>query len=216
MNYDTLLSNFDELNAQIKRAKQEMQDKSKGLIEEAAKRFLDACPEVTGVHWTQYTPYFNDGESCEFSVNEMCFHILEDEDDEVEAYESSEIYTAKDLENAKEKLKVAEEYTANPTAWREQYVKEYEMKLGRPYGNGINHLRPYPSDPTVAQERIDEIQRNLETYGPDVADRINLEFSKFTGAMKRIPDDIMLSVYGDHAFVIINRDGTEIDEYEHD
>lgn len=39
-----------------------------------AKSFFVAVPEVTSVSWTQYTPYFMDGDACEFSVNELEFN----------------------------------------------------------------------------------------------------------------------------------------------
>lgn len=41
-------------------------------------------PGVTAVRWRQYTPYFADGDPCEFSVNEIYvrFTPLEEEDDE--------------------------------------------------------------------------------------------------------------------------------------
>lgn len=32
-------------------------------------------PRVEAVRWSQYTPYFNDGEACEFSVNEYSIGI---------------------------------------------------------------------------------------------------------------------------------------------
>jgi len=34
------------------------------------KPFFDKYPEVDGITWTQYTPYFNDGEPCVFDVHE--------------------------------------------------------------------------------------------------------------------------------------------------
>jgi hypothetical protein len=217
MDMQTLLNNFDELNAQIKSAREEMQAKSEGLIEAVAKQFLDKCPEVTGVHWTQYTPYFNDGESCEFGVNEFCFHILADEDDEIDSYyESTEVYTQEHLDKAVEGLEAAKEFTADPDAWRLKHVKWYREKYGREYYGTVAHLRPYFSDVDRAQERIDEITENLKTYGPEVAARIKAEFDLFTAAMGKVPDDIMQSVFGDHVFVVINRNGTTVDEFNHD
>jgi len=52
----------------------------------------DAILSVPGVHavrWTQYTPSWNDGEPCEFSVHEIMvrFTPLEDESDERGDYE---------------------------------------------------------------------------------------------------------------------------------
>lgn len=35
--------------------------------------FFKENPSINAVIWTQYTPYFNDGDACEFSVNGPCF-----------------------------------------------------------------------------------------------------------------------------------------------
>ena len=217
MNYEELLNNFDILNEQIAIAKKQMKDTSKGLVEEAVNRFLNTCPEVTGVHWVQYTPYFNDGDSCEFGVCDICFHILEDEDDEIDDfYDSTTLYTSADLNRALEDLKEAQEYTENPEAWRAKYLDNYFKKNGREYGYNSERLKPYPSDPTDAQERIDRIKDSLDKYPADVADRIKTNFKALTDAIGKVPEDIMEVIYGDHSCVVINRNGTEIDEYHHD
>lgn len=216
MNYDKLMENFDELNEQIRQAKEQMREKSEGLVEGMVKIFLDECPEVTGVHWTQYTPYFNDGDACEFNVNEICFHILEDEDDEIEAWESATLYGTGHLAKAKKSLKVAEEYSADPEAWRKNYLDQYYKDYGRNYPYNTAYLSPYPNDPVEAQKRIEEIERSLEKYPAEVADRIEKSFEKVVSALHKVPEDIMQSVYGDHVMVVINRDGTTIDEYDHD
>ena len=218
MNYEQLMKNFDTLNERIKAAHKEMQETSEGLIEEAAKRFLGNCPEVTGVHWTQYTPYFNDGDSCEFSVNEFCFHILDDEDDELDYfYDSTTIYSQADLDEAIKDLEVAKEYVANVPAWEEKFCREYREKYGRDYPlSTYNRPKPWPSEPERAQERIDKIKVSLEKYTPEVADRILKHFKEFKSAMNLVPSDIMNSVYGDHVSVVINREGTHVDEYQHD
>ena len=218
MNNNELLDNFRELNKQIEAAKKEMRDKSQGLVEALVKQFLDACPEVTGIHWSQYTPYFNDGDSCEFSVNEICFHILnEDEDeDDIEAYDSTPIYTQADLDKAIEKLAIAESYQKDPEAYRQSYLKEYRKRWNREYSGNTSHNKQYPSNTSDAQERIDEIKERMEEIPVDVAARIDENFKAFKEAMSIISDDIMETLYGDHVMVIINRDGTHIDEYQHD
>lgn len=53
---------------------------------------IDAILSVPGVHgarWEQFTPYFADGEPCEFSVNEIAVRLtpLDDEEDERGDYE---------------------------------------------------------------------------------------------------------------------------------
>ena len=56
---------------------------------------LLAFPEVHSVRWEQYTPYFNDGEPCEFSTGEIYLKMIWDvstsEEDEDE-YEYADGY----------------------------------------------------------------------------------------------------------------------------
>lgn len=39
------------------------------LVKEEAKRIFDATPVYDRITWSQYTPYFNDGDVCEFRVH---------------------------------------------------------------------------------------------------------------------------------------------------
>jgi len=214
MDYESLLKNFDELNSQINAAKQEMRGKSKGLVESSVAMLFDACHEIQQVHWTQYTPYFNDGEACEFGVNEINFLLVGDED--FEPYESSPLYTQRDLDRAIKDYESAVLYNKSPEFWREQYLKDYETKYGRPYGYGSMNVKPYPSDPSEAQESIDEIKEQMEKIPAERASAIMENFQAFKNAMSKIPEDIMETLYGDHAMIIIDRDGTTVEEYSHD
>lgn len=59
---------------------------------------IDAILSVPGVYaarWEQFTPFFNDGEPCEFSVNEIAVRLtpLDDEEDERGDYEDGFIET---------------------------------------------------------------------------------------------------------------------------
>lgn len=55
-----------------------------------AAEFLEAIdailsvPGVYSVRWEQYTPYFADGEPCEFSVNDISFRLTPEDDEEDE------------------------------------------------------------------------------------------------------------------------------------
>ncbi len=42
------------------------------IVKEALQPLWDAEPTLLAVSWTQYTPYFNDGEPGVFSVREIC------------------------------------------------------------------------------------------------------------------------------------------------
>lgn len=66
----TTMSDFkkmrDDLNARIK------QDGMSSL-KLAFTEFFNQHPEVHALKWHQYTPYFNDGDTCEFSVYDVSY-----------------------------------------------------------------------------------------------------------------------------------------------
>lgn len=48
----------------------EMEDSGKAEFLEWFKDYFKKYPFITEVRWEQYTPYFNDGDACEFSVRD--------------------------------------------------------------------------------------------------------------------------------------------------
>ena len=68
-----LQSAFEQLISDQAELKRKFQEQAQGLFKEITKEFFDKNPGITGVVWTQYTPYFNDGDTCEFSVGDLTF-----------------------------------------------------------------------------------------------------------------------------------------------
>lgn len=69
----TLQSRFDALIEEQRALKAKFQAEAQGLFKDTMKEFFDKNPGITALKWTQYTPYFNDGEPCEFRVNGVTF-----------------------------------------------------------------------------------------------------------------------------------------------
>ena len=57
---------FDEMNAEMQALRETYQKRGQEIFKLAFKEFFEANPEVHVVGWRQYTPYFNDGDTCEF------------------------------------------------------------------------------------------------------------------------------------------------------
>lgn len=61
---------LQELNTEIKNKLEEamnlMKIEGEKALGEAFKEFFEKVPMVKAVQWTQYTPYFNDGDPCVF------------------------------------------------------------------------------------------------------------------------------------------------------
>lgn len=86
MEFDT--NRIDELRALMDEKMKELQETGKNAFKECVKVFFQACPEVQAVVWSQYTPYFNDGDECTFGVNEVTFVLQNfDRDDLLNPYE---------------------------------------------------------------------------------------------------------------------------------
>lgn len=85
---------LSELVAESQSLRQRLRNKvarfGRELFIEEFRAFFARHPNVDAVKWRQYTPYFNDGEPCHFSVHEpdLCLSDLTDE--EVEHCESEE------------------------------------------------------------------------------------------------------------------------------
>lgn len=58
---------FDQMNAEMQALRENYQKRGQEIFKLAFKEFFDANPEVYVVGWRQYTPYFNDGDTCEFN-----------------------------------------------------------------------------------------------------------------------------------------------------
>lgn len=69
----TLQEKFDELLAEQAELKRKFQEQAQEMFKGVTKEFFEKNPGVTAVVWTQYTPYFNDGDTCTFGVHEPTF-----------------------------------------------------------------------------------------------------------------------------------------------
>lgn len=65
--------------AEIKRLQDElaakMQTDGPELFKQEVDKLFKLIPDLESIKWTQFTPYFNDGEACEFGVNEPEFKV---------------------------------------------------------------------------------------------------------------------------------------------
>lgn len=70
--------------AEIQKMKQEVLETSNKIFTECAKSIFDEHPKVKSFSWRQYTPYFNDGETCIFSADTDYINVNDESVDEAE------------------------------------------------------------------------------------------------------------------------------------
>ena len=68
MNREDALKTVEEYKAFLGKAQEEFKEKGGELFKALLSPVFENFPEVNSISWTQYTPYFNDGDECTFGV----------------------------------------------------------------------------------------------------------------------------------------------------
>lgn len=76
---EEIIKEVKEKQKEIAKLKKELLKKSEEAFLVGSKKILESCPELKSVSWTQYTPYFNDGDETIFSANTSYLTINGDE-----------------------------------------------------------------------------------------------------------------------------------------
>lgn len=154
-------------------------------FEVLVKALLDD-PEVVDFGWTQYTPYFNDGDVCEFGANDL-------------------------------------------------WVRTQADLGGKPAAEAVANVRRliagYGSEDTVSaadlREALGELGPEDDGFEPDEygtwSDRTTLTGNTRIRAKQLATaitsghfDNVLLTLFGDHANIVVRRTGIVFEFYEHD
>ncbi len=82
-----LQKTFEKFQREVAEARKRFQEQGQRMFKEIFKQFFENNPAVTAVKWTQYTPFYNDGDPCEFRVNDPTFtNASEDDMDNVSVW----------------------------------------------------------------------------------------------------------------------------------
>lgn len=218
--YKTLQQKINELNEQ-------MRTKAKELMKEEFREFFEKYDGVVhNLFWTQYTPYFNDGEACEFGVHDVWITLKSDaEDDDYEDDgEGSTVYSQDDIKDLKEKIAVWEDFNKDPIAAAKKYQSERIKKYNRdPFAGVYDIWNRKTPEQKMAEWKPDYV--SLETRRRQLADAENIvanypdlkeDYKRVAQMVSGIEDDLMEAMFGDHVKVIVTKDGIETEDYDHD
>jgi hypothetical protein len=170
------------------------EEKKKAMLAEIQKEFpgmfvdlFKQAPKLKSFGWTQYTPYFNDGDTCEFSVH-LDYPLIngsnEEYDDVDEDEISIKIYDYKKLET-EEDVRINDEVAAK---------SRYHWYMGtKSIGSeGLCYNPKYDADAARVVEEIKSV-------------------------LNDIPEEFFRDMFGDHVKVTLFADGEiEVDGCDHD
>lgn len=185
----------DKLN-KIKEKLAELEKKKSEALEIIRKDFPSIFDDlfersilINSIAWTQYTPYFMDGDECIFGINadELEVNGINPYDEEEAKIDWIEQVKFKYLKT-EEELKEFIDYSLTKEG------KSYKTMAEKTKIGGYGYL-PNPH------------------YNKEESNILN----EFSEVIYTIPEDFMRSLFGDHVKVTVKRDGTiHTSEYEHD
>lgn len=144
---------------------------------------------VRGIAWTQYTPYFNDGDVCEFGIGEVSFAL-----DGVEGKPDGHYFDYGWMED---------DFEENGRVWLNTYDNAFDEIVGSRKGT---YEGKYPHGHTVYTNDV----KNPVLFYPI--------FKLLTAIGTGSCNNVLLSKFGDHVIVKIDVDAgvVVLDEYSHD
>ena len=223
-----LIAQTKEMNKAIAKLREEYREKIKVTFAEATKGFFEITPEVTALEWTQYSPHWNDGEECYFSVNEV-YYYLEGQEPGDFSYAEEAGFNAFSFKDEGDLLQAIEELNAvingpdlteaQVDASRHRWDISESKYVGYRGANSSSYQTTFSRE--KAKRRFAELEEQLEEtrkMAPIFARREEIEanIEAITSLISSIDNDAMEDMFGNHVKVTVTKNGVEVDEYEHD
>jgi hypothetical protein len=187
---------YAKLKKQMEAARKEMANTAAKLFKEMSAELFEENPELVSFSWTQYTPYFNDGDVCEFSCHGDYPSVSIKVGDDVIGYDENR----GDLEINGEEVQ--------STYDLERQFKDLRVDSFRRDG------KEYTYDKTTKTILIDGVK--IPTYD-DYSKQFDSLGKKVSAFLNAFEDEDMETMFGDHKKVTVTRDGeVEAESYEHD
>lgn len=182
-----------KLQAEIEVKKQELLDYNKAQFPLIISELFSAYSELEELRWTQYTPYFADGEECVFNAN------IED----VELNGFREYNEEENVGNTRLDIRT----NAKKTTWGT--IRDKDLELNKSYNKRDTISGRYVETPYKVG---DEGKIYNDNYSP----RCEEILANVIAFLKSIGDDDLKNIFGDHTEVIVTKDSVTTEEYEHD
>lgn len=177
------------IEKQIAKLESQRHAESLKCIKKGLKQLFVDFEDLESIGWRQYTPYWNDGDTCDFTVY--------NDDPDINGEEVSEWHLKTTLEQVKNEANFLEA------------IKELEEQVDQYKDNEWHSTDQYV-------ERITDL-RDLYASKKDQA-RLKYELKRLLAIKKvldSISEDEYLNIFGDHVQVLVTKDGWRTERAEH-
>jgi len=166
-------------------------------------------PGVFNARWKQYTPFFNDGEPCEFSVYaDLSINGDSDNDEVDEELADAIVFSTYDISRLSEE----EVDEPNPYAPGGKYRNDpfYQWKDAAYWARQVHEWDEYKAGQRSKSEALRALGWNSALAAQ--FDETITSLEKWLGSS----EDFLEDAFGDHVEIIVSKSGVEVNEYEHD
>jgi hypothetical protein len=182
-----VMSQITEMNRKLDEARKAASKAVQEVFHEGLKVFFEEYPFIKQIHFTGYTPYFNDGEECTYSCyhGDCGFNGYYDGEEDNNVTSAFGFEAGEDIETTgRKKIYVeVENPEFDPTrsaGWSNQKTKWEHVKN--------------PDYNPLYGEAIESVRKYLDVFS----------------------DEQYKDMLGDHAMVMIDVEGVHVEEYTHE
>jgi hypothetical protein len=181
------MSQITEMNKKLDEARKAASEAVQEVFHEGLKVFFEEYPFVKQIHFTAYTPTWNDGDECTYSCyhGHCGFNGYSDREEASEFVEAFGFEAGEDIETTSRKKIYVE--VENPefdptrlTGWANQKTKWEHVEN--------------PNYNPLYEEAINNVRKYLDVFS----------------------DEQYKDMLGDHAMIMIDAEGVHVEEYTHD
>src|ERR1044072_2458439 len=115
IDYQTMTESIREKQEKLKK---ELKDLGETYFKQMSRQIFTDFPVVSKFGWTQYTPYFNDGDECVFGIGEPLIYWNDEDYSEAEASDYRYEMEERGYYYISPYNKPAEEYTEKDKAYK--------------------------------------------------------------------------------------------------
>ena len=199
-----LISVYNNLMAQISALRAEAKEAASNILHETTKQYFEKYGElVEQIFWTQYTPWFNDGDTCEFSTSDVRVVLRADESED--KYSEGSFFPD-DLTYLKSQIADWERFNADPEAYKDALEAANPNYFSK--WSPREQYKPY-------YETLEDLQNKLEAAS-GWPDGFVEETYAIVSFISTLDDDILQELFDNHVTVRITASGIETEEYSHE
>ena len=186
---ETVLLETDKLIKDIEEKRESFKKEAQKVFKKLTDLVFNQFPKINSITWCQYTPYFNDGEECVFTLHEPCFSNASAE----YALENIEYGQNDGEDNSVEML----------------VVDNAEFSKVEVWDIPTRSLRPFSEEEKFSQE--DYVALGIENQQQlAILNALNNLMDSDIG------HHILKDTFGNDVKVVASREGFAIADYEHD